>query len=141
MERRPIPAGNPGFPRTARLLRPAEFKQVFRDPVVSADGYFKVLARYNEERYSRLGMAVSRQVDKRATVRNRIKRVIRESFRQQAAAWAASANAETDSRQSGALDVVVLPRRSCADLSNDALFRSLDGHWSRLEQRLREKTT
>jgi ribonuclease P protein component len=133
-----------GFPRSARLLNPSEFSRVFRHPSVSSDRYFKVLARYNDGRRSRLGMAVSRQVDKRAVVRNRIKRVIRESFRQYAAARVRDARGTLRGPESGqipAVDLVVLPRRPCAIVCNEELFRSLAVHWSRLEQRLKDKDT
>jgi ribonuclease P protein component len=68
-------------------------------------------------------MAVSRQVDKRAVGRNRIKRVVRESFRQYF----------RDSRRP--LDFVVLPRRETATMSNERLSESLCAHWARLERR------
>jgi ribonuclease P protein component len=116
--RAPISAS---FTRNQKLTKPIEFKEVFKKPFVSSDRFFKVLARINQAEYSRLGMAVSRQVDKRAVGRNRIKRVIRESFRQRYAG-----NKVT-------LDVVVLPRHETASICNEQLFRSLSGHWSRLE--------
>jgi ribonuclease P protein component len=84
-------------------------------------------------------MAVSRRVDRRAVVRNRIKRVIRESFRRH---FLAPAGMVPD-RAPGAgtaypLDIVVLPRPGIATISNRRLFASLDAHWMRLEARLRE---
>ncbi len=111
------------FTTQQKLNQPSEFKRVFKKPVVSTDDCFRVLARVNQGNSSRLGMAVSRQVDKKAVVRNRIKRVIRESFRQRFSG--------TDKR----LDVVVLPRRETATMCNIELFRSLQSHWSRLESR------
>ena len=114
------------LPRAARLTRPAEFKRVFTKPVVSADDCFKVLARRGLTDRPRLGMAVSRQVDKSAVGRNRIKRVIRESFRQ---------------RFSGgepAADFVVLPKRASATISNRQLGVSLDRLWARVLARLDE---
>jgi ribonuclease P protein component len=105
-----------------RKLREAnEFKRVFKRPFVSSDSCFKVLARINHAENSRLGMAVSRKVDRRAVGRNRIKRVIRESFRQ------------CFSEEKACLDIVVLPRQETATICNKRLFRSLQGHWSRLE--------
>ena len=109
---------------TGRLLKPAEFKRVFNRPVVSADQFFKVMARATEGGKPRLGMAVSRQVDRRAVGRNRIKRVIRESFRLCFAVAGPAA------------DFVVLPRRESATICNEQLFRSLDRHWARLSARL-----
>ena len=131
------------FPYCARLLKPSEFKRVFRNPVVSSDRCFKVLARRNEGGCTRLGMAVSRQVDRHAVGRNRIKRVIRESFRQSFDAMVAEAvdkskngsknMAISDGNYSG-IDVVVLPRRRAATICNQQLFQSLQAHWSRLKQ-------
>ena len=125
------------FPRTARLLKPADFKRVFKKSSASSDRYFKVLARRNDGGGSRLGLAVSRKVDKRAVGRNRIKRVTRESFRM---------TFETQPRplhptsltpeNSAGLDFVVLPRPICATICNKQLRLSLDAHWSRLRSRL-----
>jgi ribonuclease P protein component len=114
------PHADHSLPRQARLTKPADFKRVFNSPTVSADRAFKLLARSNDHERPRLGMAVSRQVDKRAVGRNRIKRVIRESFRQYF----------VDSGP--AMDVVVLPRRESATICNRQLRHSLDKHWARL---------
>lgn len=119
------PPGAP-LPRSARLRKPSEFKRVFNRPVVSSDRCFKVLAQCGGGQGPRLGMAVSRQVDRKATGRNRIKRVIRESFRRYFAAGGP------------ALDFVVLPRRESATICNGQLYRSLDKHWTRIVAQLPE---
>jgi ribonuclease P protein component len=118
------------FPVRARLLKPTEFKRVFRDSIASSDRCFKVLARRNEGNCSRLGMAVSRQVDRHAVGRNRIKRVIRESFRQ---SFGQSFGAVIEENSPG-IDFVVLPRREAATICNHQLFQSLQAHWSCLKQ-------
>jgi ribonuclease P protein component len=118
-----------GFPRSLRLTAAGDFKRVFHQPLVSADRYFKVLAKPGRGDCWRLGMAVSRQVDKRATARNRIKRIVRESFRQRSRRAAGNAPV---------LDVVILPRRGIASISNDSLRGSLDAHWARLEAKARD---
>jgi ribonuclease P protein component len=118
------PPGKAVFTIKHKLRKAIEFKRVFKKPIVSSDPYFKVLARLNKVNNSRLGMAVSRQVDKHAVGRNRIKRVIRESFRQRY------------STEKACLDIVVLPRRETATICNKRLFRSLQGHWSQLESEL-----
>ena len=115
------PSSRAVFNSTYKLRKAVEFKRVFKNPTVSSDQFFKVLARLNQAENSRLGMAVSRQVDKSAVGRNRIKRVIRESFRRYY------------STENGCLDIVVLPRRESATICNKRLFRSLQDHWSRLE--------
>jgi len=111
------------FTNQHKLKQPPEFKRVFKKPEVSSDACFRILARAGLGEGSRLGMAVSRQVSKKAVERNRIKRVIRESFRKQF------------SGDGQRLDIVVLPRRETASICNKALFRSLQSHWSRLESR------
>jgi ribonuclease P protein component len=115
------PSGKAAFTRKQKLTKAIEFTRVFNKPFISSDGCFKVLARTSGCESSRLGMAVSRHVDKHAVGRNRIKRVVRESFRLNY-----SANRVN-------LDVVVLPRRESASMCNEKLFRSLKRHWSRLE--------
>jgi ribonuclease P protein component len=109
------------FSSDHKLRKAIEFKRVFKKPFVTSDRYFKILARLNNKNIPRLGMAVSRQVDKHAVGRNRIKRVTRESFRQRFCA------------KTICLDIVVLPRRETATICNKRLFQSLQGHWSRLE--------
>jgi ribonuclease P protein component len=118
------PSAVTAFPRQARLTKPADFKRVFAKPTVSADHCFKVLACHGGGCRARLGMAVSRQVDKRAVGRNRIKRVIRESFRRRFA------------EPGPVVDIVVLPRSESATICNRQLAESLDRHWQRVLARL-----
>jgi len=110
------------FTSKQKLIKAIEFKRVFNNPFVSADACFKVLACVNENEKTRLGMAVSRQIDKRAVGRNRIKRIVRESFR-----------LRYSKKKGVCLDIVVLPRRETATMCNEKLFNSLKSHWSRLE--------
>ena len=112
------------LPRVARLLKPADFKQVFKKNQASNDRLFRVLARANQASRPRLGMAVSKKVDRTAVGRNRIKRVIRESFRP----WSAGRD------DAVGLDIVVLPRAAAASICNQQLFRSLAVHWSRIDK-------
>jgi len=110
------------FPRCARLTGRNAFASVFAQPVKSSDRNFTVLARPNALGYPRLGLAIARKIAKSAVVRNRIKRVARESFRHH-------------QTELGSLDCVVLGRPGLADLDNAALFTALQRHWRRLAQR------
>ena len=110
------------FSRQSRLLKPAEFKLVFQKPIRSTDDCFRVLARVNGIHRHRLGMAVSKKNCSRAVGRNRIKRVIRESFRGR------MLGREMDQT----LDFVVLPTMTATSQSNKALDMSLQTHWHRL---------
>ena len=95
------------------------FADVFAQPAKSSDRYFTVLARANGLAYPRLGLAISRKVDKSAVARNRIKRIVRESFRHHQS-------------QFGGLDWVVMGRASLTQQENAILFASLQRHWQRL---------
>ena len=116
--------------RRSRLAGTREFSNVFQDAVVSADASFKVLARNTGRSHSRLGMAVSRQVDKRAVERNRLKRIIRESFR---------LHYLSDNRQTP-VDIVVLPRRQAVSVCNKRLFAQLVRHWDRIDRRVSKES-
>lgn len=107
------------------MLQPSEFKQVFKQASRSVDQGFRILARPNELHHHRLGMAVSKKACPKAVGRNRIKRIVRESFRTQIAGQTTDA----------ALDFVVLPTARAADLSNKDLGASLQIHWQKLINR------
>jgi len=113
------------FSRQSRLLKPADFKLVFQKPIRSGDNYFRILARTNGIQHHRLGMAVSKKACARAVGRNRIKRVVRESFREQLAG----------SESNNTLDFVVLPTMAAANQSNKALVESLSAHWQRITRK------
>lgn len=111
------------LPRQRRLRRPPEFKAVFAEASRSVDACFTVLARPNRLGRPRLGLAVAKKCARRAVDRNRLKRVVRESFR---AAQGALPN----------VDVVVLCRSAAVGSSNARLFTSLSGHWERIRDQL-----
>lgn len=71
--------------------------------------------------HARLGMAASAKRIRTAVGRNRIRRLIRESFRQGAI------------RQQG-LDIVVLVKEPAVTADNAALTASLAAHWLRLQR-------
>ena len=107
------------FQRHQRLSKTIEFKYVFAQPSKSTDLYFTVLARSNRLTYARLGLAIARKRIKSAVARNRLKRLIRESFRHHQVKLAG-------------LDCVVLARSGIGPISNLILFQSLARHWHKL---------
>lgn len=68
------------FPRSARVRSRAEYAVVFDNSRRCSDPLMS-LHWHPHDGPARLGMAVSRKVDKRAVGRNRIKRILREAFR------------------------------------------------------------
>lgn len=68
--------------RDARLVDKVDFDRVFADNQRARTDYVMVMARPNQVGYPRLGMVVAKRLLPRAVDRNRVKRCIRESFRQ-----------------------------------------------------------
>lgn len=97
---------------------------MFAAPQRSADRYFTVLGRERAlpsaapSDGARLGLAISKRCAQRAVARNRIKRVVRESFR--LTRWRLKA-----------IDLVVLCRPDAADADTATLRASLATHWMR----------
>jgi len=108
-----------GLPRDSRLSRPSEFAALRGNSERIATRSFIAEHRPNGASGARLGMAVSRRVDKRAVVRNRIRRVIRESFRLHRAGLPAA-------------DILVIARVQSADLANAQLRTDIETIWRRL---------
>ncbi len=69
------------FPRRMRLSRNRDFRSVFEARTRASVDPLLVYARPNARSHPRLGLSVSRRVGN-AVLRNRIKRLIREAFRQ-----------------------------------------------------------
>ena len=80
-----------------------------------------VLASPNSLGHPRLGMAISRKVARTAVARNRIKRAVRESFRQHQG-------------RLHDLDIVVLGRNGVADRTGRELAAALESLWTRLNE-------
>jgi ribonuclease P protein component len=114
-----------GLPRHARLLRRADFAALRAASARCATPCFAVEYRPSAAALARLGIAVSRRVSKHAVVRNRIRRVIRESFRLNRAALPA-------------LDLLVVARARAAAADNAALRAELAALWRRLAAALNE---
>lgn len=98
------------------MLDAASFGRVFKKARRSSDKLFTVLYRNNGRNRPRLGLAISKKNCRLAVQRNRLKRVVRESFRRH-------------QQQLTGMDIVVLNRRDSYKADNKALFESLAKHW------------
>ena len=114
--------GDARFPPAARLRKPDEFKRVFAAGRRVAAPQLVLLGLANQLGRARLGLAIAKRYIPQAVARNRIKRLIRESFRGQ-------------QRQFDALDIVVLARPGLAELDNDTLRLLLQRQWAELLRR------
>ena len=107
------------FTKGARLLKPAEYSRVFKKAIRSSDRLLTILAASNDLGHPRIGLVISRKNAKRAVDRNRIKRVIRESFRLR-------------QLELPAADFVIMAKPVTKFADNRELFMSLEHHWNRL---------
>lgn len=76
---------NASFPAAVRLLRKRDFEACFQARRRLSGAYYLLHYRWQapeEAAGARLGLAIGRKVDTRAVVRNRLRRISREVFRQ-----------------------------------------------------------
>jgi ribonuclease P protein component len=103
------------FPPGRRLRQPQQFQHCFARGQRVNGRYFRAHV-LSTGPAPRLGLAVSRKVDRRAVVRNRIKRCARESFRQYAA-------------HLPAVDIVLVARPEAAGATTEQLRTDLESLW------------
>jgi len=109
-----------GFPKHSRLLNAADYKAVFSDAQYKVScRYFLILAIKNNWMHSRLGLVIAKKNVAKAVQRNRVKRMVREFFRQHG-------------DQIPGLDLVVLARKDVDTLQNNQLSERLATLWKDL---------
>lgn len=69
------------FQRELRLLTSSHFSFVFQQPFLTGRQRITILGRLNTLGHPRIGLIIANKYVRRAHERNRIKRLIRESFR------------------------------------------------------------
>lgn len=84
--------------------------------------YFTILGQNNHKPFARLGLAIARKQIKTAVGRNRIKRLVRESFRSHQSLLAG-------------LDIIVTLRRDANRLDNETIRQNLKTHWQKLKEK------
>lgn len=115
--------GPQGFGHQRRLPGKADFDRVFATAAVRLSRHpFLLLASPGTGTTSRMGMVVGKRHAKRAVDRNRIRRQVRETFRQRSLGRP--------------VDVVILARPGAGACSKQMLAESLEQLWARLEQQL-----
>lgn len=116
------------FTKQDRLLKPRDYSGVFSQVTVRVPHrHFLILATPNTLGHARVGLIFSKKNLKLAVQRNRIKRLVRETFRQQ-----------TDLP---AMDIVILGRQGLAELDNPATHRILNELWQRLRRKAQRADT
>lgn len=110
-----------GFPDTHRIKTALEFDYVFAQPCRAANRCFTALARANQRPHARLGLVISKRCARSAVQRNRLKRLIRESFRHVQG-------------QLAGLDIVVIGKPAAVHKTNQELLSLLHRQWLELER-------
>ena len=99
------------FSRELRLLAPVQFKAVFENPFRASTPQMTLLARLNTAENPRLGLTGAHD-------RNRIKRIVRESFR-------------LKQHELPNMDFVFVAKGGIGKLDNATLFETLEKLWAR----------
>jgi ribonuclease P protein component len=111
------------FRRSQRLLKAAEFTRVFdHQPFKSTDRFWTVLALSNDVGRARLGLVITKKRARHAVIRNRLKRLIRESFRHNCHIFQG-------------VDILVMARSDAIVADNQTLRQSLERRWQHLLKR------
>ena len=107
------------LPARLRLRRKRDFDAAYARGRRVGDGFFAVTASMNDTGAPRLGLAVAVRVAGGAVGRNRIRRIIRESFR-------------VHQRELPAVDLVVSARPKARAASGRQLHESLAALWKKV---------
>ena len=111
------------FGKDRRLLKASEYKEVFdNNSVRVAHPKYLILAKPNGTNVSRLGLVVGKKNVPTAVGRNLVKRIVRETFR--------------NNLLPVALDVIFLARKDADKLSSSEMTSLLQQSWVRLTTRL-----
>lgn len=116
------------FPRELRLLAPNQFKAVFAQPDRASTPQLTLLSIPTSLENPRLGLTVAKKHLKRAHDRNRIKRIVRESFR-------------LKQHQLPHHDFVFVAKGGIGKLTNQELFETLEKLWQRHIRLAKQKNT
>ena len=98
---------------------------MFRRSQRSTDKWVTVLARRNGKASARLGLAISKKFARKAVDRNRIKRMVRESFRH-------------NKNFLRGLDLVIVGRKRPEKNERCLFTQSLRHHWQVVSERCRK---
>jgi ribonuclease P protein component len=115
------------FPKAVRLLTASDYSHIFQDVQirVSSQNYL-ILARQQELETARLGIIVAKKNVKLAVQRNRIKRLLRESFRNERA-------------DLPPYDLIILVKKGANLVENNALLSELEYLWRKFRRKIIQK--
>lgn len=104
------------------MLTPSHFTFVFDEAIPTGSSAFTLLARHNKIDHPRLGITIAKKRVRKAHNRNRVKRVLRESFR-------------LHQHQLPNVDIVIIGKSPAETMTNQELFALLEKLWKKLAKR------
>lgn len=110
------------FPAQRRLRHKPEFDAARARGRRFGNGYFAVTVISNDKSGPRLGLAVSLRVARSSVERNRLRRIVKESFR-------------LHQHMLPAVDIVVSARSRAKDAAGEPLRESLSALWKQVNER------
>lgn len=114
------------YPRRLRLLTGRDFQSVFDDVQLKVpDQSLLILSRPNNLDQARIGFVISKKNVRLAVKRNRVRRIIRESFR-------------LNQHNLPAVDIIILARKGLGEMENQDVHKLMKKCWSRLNNKSRK---
>jgi ribonuclease P protein component len=111
------------FPKSIRLLNAKDYSDVFSSVDIKlSTQYFLCLARKRSSSNPRLGIIVAKKNVRLAVNRNRVKRLLRESFR-------------IHKREIPCYDIVMLAKHSSNNADAEKISKELQYVWRKLKQK------
>lgn len=107
------------FRASQRIRATADFDNVYKNGRRAGDAFFGIAFRTNAAGLVRLGMSVGARAIGNSVARNRLRRLIRESFRLR-------------QRELPGIDIVITARPGAKTAAPDELKKSLESHWQYL---------
>lgn len=109
------------FPKSLRLLSPADYKQVFRNAKRFSNNKITLYVTPNNKSHPRVGFVITKKKIKHSVDRNKLKRICRESFRLQ-------------QQTLPSVDIVVMPRTKLDQVDGKEIHNSLENLWVKLQK-------
>lgn len=116
------------FSRSQKLLNADQYKFVFSKSQRFGNKSFTLLARHNGLGHPRLGLAISKKAVNKAVDRNRIKRIIRDSFR-------------VNQHELPSVDIIAMCKTNVLSLERHEIHKQIKTQWHFMRKKFLTSTT
>ena len=115
--------------KTVILAEKLNFDRVFSSSSVSEDKFFAVFYMLNKAPRNRIGVSTAKRIVNKATKRNKLKRLIKNSFL-------------SDLKCKRSVDVIVRVKHQASRVADDKiLLQSLTNHWQKIMKHATKTST